>query len=377
MTVLKERLNRKNSLGTYDTIYLETSSAVVIMADGKTLEATITAMNTAIGGKAAASHGTHVTFSTTAPAMNGTAAVGTATTVSRSDHVHPTDTSRAASSHNHAAGNITSGTLAIARGGTGLTASPSMLTNLASTTAANVLVASPRPGVTGTLPLGNGGTGKTTAPLALYALVNGSTAITTLADGDYIPVADVSATTGKKITVANLRSAVGASAPSGVTVPTYPSSIPAVGSTFSWAGYTWRVVHKANGIAWCVTDTLPGTVQWAANNYADEYFGSLLHMKMVEFGLTTGIQFCDFVADFGAGKVFAPSYDQCNGAFSYFATQANRIAKNSAGTATAWWTCTGYGGNDDRAWSVDTGGTLSSNYRTVTSGFRPCVALQT
>lgn len=74
-----------------------------------------------LNGKAASSHGTHVTFSSTAPAMNGTAAVGSATTVSRSDHVHPTDTSRAAASHNHSASNITSGTLSVSRGGTGTT----------------------------------------------------------------------------------------------------------------------------------------------------------------------------------------------------------------------------------------------------------------
>ena len=36
-----------------------------------------------------------------------------------------------------------------------------MLVNLASTSAANVFQASPRPGVTGTLGVGNGGTGKT------------------------------------------------------------------------------------------------------------------------------------------------------------------------------------------------------------------------
>lgn len=71
-------------------------------------------------------------------------------------------TTVADNSHNHNASNITAGTLGVARGGTGLTASPSMLTNLASTTAANVLVASPRPGVTGTLPIANGGTGATT-----------------------------------------------------------------------------------------------------------------------------------------------------------------------------------------------------------------------
>ena len=49
--------------------------------------------------------------------------------------------------------------LPAANGGTGLTASPSLLTNLASSSAANVMQASPRPGVTGILPLGNGGLG--------------------------------------------------------------------------------------------------------------------------------------------------------------------------------------------------------------------------
>lgn len=41
----------------------------------------------------------------TTPKMDGTAAVGSETTFARGDHIHPTDTSRAASSHTH--GNIT------------------------------------------------------------------------------------------------------------------------------------------------------------------------------------------------------------------------------------------------------------------------------
>ena len=76
----------------------------------------------------------------------------------------------AAASHNHSAANITSGTLAVARGGTGITASPSMLTNLGSTTAAGVFQASPRPGITGTLSIAHGGTGATTAAAARSAL---------------------------------------------------------------------------------------------------------------------------------------------------------------------------------------------------------------
>ena len=77
---------------------------------------------------------------------------------------------KASSSHNHSASNITSGTLPVARGGTGLTASPSLLVNLGSTSAASVMAASPRPGVTGTLPISRGGTGATSASAALTAL---------------------------------------------------------------------------------------------------------------------------------------------------------------------------------------------------------------
>lgn len=49
-------------------------------------------LQSALDGKAASSHGTHVSYGTTAPKANGTAAVGTASTVSRSDHVHPLQT---------------------------------------------------------------------------------------------------------------------------------------------------------------------------------------------------------------------------------------------------------------------------------------------
>lgn len=67
------------------------------------------------------------------------------------------------------------GTLPIANGGTGLTSAPSMLVNLASTTATSPLQASPRPGVAGTLPIANGGTGQTTAAGVRNALGLGNT----------------------------------------------------------------------------------------------------------------------------------------------------------------------------------------------------------
>ena len=48
-------------------------------------------------------------FDTTAAhiKMNGKQSVGSLSTVARADHVHPTDTSRAAASHTHTVSNIT------------------------------------------------------------------------------------------------------------------------------------------------------------------------------------------------------------------------------------------------------------------------------
>lgn len=91
---------------------------------------------------------------------------------------------KAASSHNHAASNITSGILTVARGGTGVAANPSMLVNLASTSADTVFEAAPRPGVTGTLPIARGGTGATSAAAARTALgAAANTTATTSAAG--------------------------------------------------------------------------------------------------------------------------------------------------------------------------------------------------
>lgn len=62
-------------------------------------------------GKANSSHGTHVSYSSDAPKMNGTASVGSASTVARSDHVHPTDTSRASITSPTFTGVLTVGSL--------------------------------------------------------------------------------------------------------------------------------------------------------------------------------------------------------------------------------------------------------------------------
>lgn len=85
----------------HDSVYY-TETEVDTLLSGKANSshshtiANVTGLQSALDGKAPTSHGTHVSYSTTAPVMDGTASVGTASTVARSDHKHPTDTSRAA-----------------------------------------------------------------------------------------------------------------------------------------------------------------------------------------------------------------------------------------------------------------------------------------
>lgn len=120
--------NKANTSHTHDDRYY-TETEVNNLLSGKANSshthtiANVSGLQSALDGKAASSHGTHVSYSTTAPVMDGTASVGTASTVARSDHKHPTDTSRAAqadldaletvvagkaaSSHTHTIANIT------------------------------------------------------------------------------------------------------------------------------------------------------------------------------------------------------------------------------------------------------------------------------
>ena len=128
---------------TLSTLGVTATAAELNYVDGVTSN-----IQTQLNGKAASSHGTHVTFATTAPKVAGTAAVGSATTVSRSDHVHPAQTT--------VSGNAGTATkLATAR---------TIRTNLGSTSTASFDgSANVTPGVTGTLPVANGGTGATSA----------------------------------------------------------------------------------------------------------------------------------------------------------------------------------------------------------------------
>lgn len=131
MAILKQRLLREGTSGTFDTIHLETQSGLVIMPDGSNLDQIVEALQTAIAAKASASH-THTPSSIGAAAAEHTHSQYLTSHQSLSGYV-PTsrtingkkltsnitltasDVSAAASDHSHAGGislqSIVTGTL--------------------------------------------------------------------------------------------------------------------------------------------------------------------------------------------------------------------------------------------------------------------------
>ncbi|MCM1295147.1 MAG: pyocin knob domain-containing protein [Muribaculaceae bacterium] len=464
MATIRQRINRKNAAGTYDTIHLETSSDVVLRPDGTTLESTIVQVLEDLANKSG------VTYSTTKPKAAGTASPGTAATVARSDHIHPAqteitgnaatatapnmqsvaastnlnnlitpgwytcpanataktltncptanafvlqvlthagvyqriveylangaakvywrnlyngtwsawqreyttidkptavdvgavpttrkvngkalstditlaaaDVGAAASSHTHAAQTSVTGNAGTA---TKLETARTFLVNLASTTAVSFDgSANVTPGVTGILSAANGGTG-----------VN---------------------------SLASLKTSLGIGSPT-ITAPTYPASIPAVGSTMTWAGKTWRVVHKLTGIAILALEYWEKNVAWSASaTYSPEFTGSNIWMECMNFANTLKLFAADYILPFSGLPCFIASYDQIFGSspFTYFATQANRIFKNNAGTVYMWWVCSNYGSSSgvNLAYTVSDTGIKGNRDATNSLGFRPFVAIR-
>ena len=131
-------------------------------------------VDSALSGKANTSHGNHVPATETANNAKFLRNDNTWATVT------PANIGAAASSHNHSASEITSGTLGVARGGTGkathtanavLTGNgTSAVNNVATASGAFYATAANGAAKFGTLPISQGGTGSTSASAARNAL---------------------------------------------------------------------------------------------------------------------------------------------------------------------------------------------------------------
>ena len=396
MATLKERLNRKNSLGGYDTIYLETSSDLVKRPDGSTVESALVTVNTKV-----------TELNTTVENVTTNVTQQVQTIIQQGNAKH-------ASSHaSDGADPITPASIgALASGGTAAAATKlatarTFQVNLGSTSTASFNgTANVTPGVTGTLGLSNGGTGKTTAPLGLYNLMNGCTAITNtgVVDTDVIAIGDVSAATAKKITIADLKNVMGTGTLSLIEeIPTTP------GQVCNWGGYNWTVVHVTTDLIYMILTNIYSMTTFGSNT---RYSQSNLISLCTNFFNTIPTKYHAVMADVTVNgvtqKVFVPAHGMvCNNSpapyngdgtnnyngptsqawgdgtskypcFSWFnaayaTSYANRVATYN-GSAQHWWLSTAY--LSSYVWFVYSGGYAGSTGPSYSCGFRPCVAIK-
>lgn len=96
----------------------------------------------------------------------------------------------------------------------------------------------------GTLGLARGGTNATSGAAAIYQLTNPASALasTGLASGDYLPVLDTSASTGKKVTLANLTAYLKATGEvGGISNYTEKSTSVSTGTNSNGAYYRYNI----------------------------------------------------------------------------------------------------------------------------------------
>ena len=145
----------------------------------------------------------------------------------------------------------------------------------------------------------------------------------------------------------------------------------AIGKTVDMGGYTWLVCHVSRDEAYLILNTI---YEKTIFNNSPVYSGSILQNKCSTFYNTLPSNVKNILS---SSSVNVPTYSQCNGGFSYFNNNTNRIARDTSGTAVEWWTSTiadttyaGYAYYIDSSGSIKTTRPRNSSY-----GFRPYVII--
>ena len=121
MATIKQRLHRKNSSNTYDTIHLETSADLITGTLPVSHGGTGMTTNPSLAVNLASGSAAGIFTASPRPGVTGTLPIAHGGTGATTAANARTALGAAASSHNHSASQITSGTLSVARGGTGVT----------------------------------------------------------------------------------------------------------------------------------------------------------------------------------------------------------------------------------------------------------------
>lgn len=151
----------------------------------------------------------------------------------------------------------------------------------------------------------------------------------------------------------------------------------AVGNTITFDGKSWVVVHNTGNLWYLALSTIYSKTVFGSNT---TYKGSTLASASANYQTqqlsATALEYCnDVTVENVTNKVFIPTYAQVNSGFSYYNSNANRICQLN-GTNSHWWTSSPY--SSSNVYVVSSAGTIYGDRPSNSFGFRPhvCITLQ-
>lgn len=151
---------------------------------------------------------------------------------------------------------------------------------------------------------------------------------------------------------------------------------PTVGSVITFKSKNWIVTHKSGSNIYVSDYVIESTTKFGSHNtYAGSTLENVAAVFQSDLGLTTTEQLLipNTIVNGVTAKVFVASYEQMNGGWSYFNSNARRIC-NYKGTAQWYWTSSPV--SSTGIWVVNDDGSFSTYYDPGNPGaFRPSICL--
>ena len=175
----------------------------------------------------------------------------------------------------------------------------------------------------------------------------------------------------------------GASGGSGIVcIRLHKDTIPltgdlAVGNTVTFDDKSFIVVHN-DGTKWYLAskDIIENTVFGSSTSYAGSTLAGKCTSYLSNFSELAQKYMIDVTVENVTAKVFIPIHTQISsGEFSYYAAQANRVAKLN-GSAISWWTSSS-GSSSSHVYYIGDDGLTYSERPSASKGFRPHICVDT
>lgn len=148
----------------------------------------------------------------------------------------------------------------------------------------------------------------------------------------------------------------------------------AVGNLVTFDDKSWRVVHNEGTKWYLASSTISENTQFGSNTvYKVSTLANKCASYLNNFSASAQSFMQNVTVNGVTAKVFVPSYEQVNGGFSYYNSNANRICQLN-GANSNWWTSSP---SSSSVYVVGADGALYGSGPSRSNGFRPHICIDT